>query len=730
MAASEVAPLEGSQLPEAEAGADADRPQPRGAAGRLWKVAKKDMRLRALARRMMAAAPVQHQKEGKFTRDGTPPVLGGGARLDIADGTVFQYVCFSGDCQSVFIANISGSPAASALNLQTSELSQPIPDTESEELSEKVYEIVQGRVFEMALKHDASRAIQAVFQRGTKKHRSAMIAELKGHLRDLCMSKYGRQVLLKIMRVSVKDKVLLAPMFGELLGFTRKLLTHKVAGAVIDCMYGEAATPEQRGRMVLDCCGREVSMLFDEAAGSVHLTEIFDKHPKKKSAVLGRIHDLLLTLVQKQSIQSQLGLHLLCEYIKHAEHVDRMDVLAGVAPLCEPIVEAGGSKEAESALFELLSYSGAKERKAVMKSLKGNWGDIALREHGHRVVMRALDVIDDTTMLRKTVVADLLDDAKITELCTHKYGRRVLLHLLAPRDTTFFDQYTINIMQPTFVPAGKDDGEDGGEGRMVPTSKKDPDTRRRELLPEVAPKLLAWCTKNASATLCRATTADVCVALLKQTELGSFLKGDGAETVTACLKALAEATIAPRSDAKKGLEGLAASACNDYVGRKTIRRLLELPSVGAEFGALLLETLSGELLLECATLRGGRFVIEALLISEHSMTKDAVVGTLRTKDAEAAMSACDEGVLKVLGPLLGLTEPAAEAKPAAGGKRKGKSSDVTPPTSAQAGEEEDDNGKKKKKKKTAATKTKKAAKGKGKEEEEVPVVRKSRRLAK
>ena len=52
-------------------------------------------------------------------------------------------------------------------------------DEESEELSEKVYEIVQGRVFEMALKHDASRAIQAVFQRGTKTHRSAMIAELK-----------------------------------------------------------------------------------------------------------------------------------------------------------------------------------------------------------------------------------------------------------------------------------------------------------------------------------------------------------------------------------------------------------------------------------------------------------------------------------------------------------------------------------------------------------------------
>lgn len=586
-------------------------------------------------------------------------------------------------------------------------------EEQSQELSQNVHEIVQGRVFEMALKHDASRALQAVFQRGTTEHRASMIAELKGKLRDLCMSKYGRQVLLKIMRVSSKDQVLLGPIFSELIGFTRKLLTHKVAGTVIDCMYGEVATQEQRGRMVLQCCGREISMLFDEASGSIHLSEIFEKYPKKKSAVLGRLHDLLLTLVQKQSIQAKLGLHLLCEYIKHAEHVDRMDVISAVAPLCEPIVEAGGSKEAESALFELLSYGGAKERKTVMKSLKGNWGDLALREYGHRVVMRALDVIDDTTMLRKTVVADLLDEARITELCTHKYGRRVLLHLLAPRDTAFFDQYTINIMQPTFVPASKEDGDngdDGGEGRMVPTSKKDPDTRRRELLPEVAPKLLSWCTQNASTTLCKATTADVCVALLKQTDLGSFLKVGGAETVTACLQALATATITPLADAKKGLEGLAAAACNDYVGRKTIRRLLELPSVGAEFGALLLETLSADQLLECAMLRGGRFVVEALLISEHSMTKDAVVEKLGTESAEAAMAKSDEGVLRTLAPLLGFSVPstAGDSGPKSGGsKRKGKQ-DATPPSS----QPDDDKSSKK---------TAKAAKA---------PVRKSRRLAK
>jgi len=132
------------------------------------------------------------------------------------------------------------------------------------DLSEQVFALVKGRVKEMALKHDASRALQAVFTKGTEEQRAVLLGELKvstqhseqlqshkglgltpcdrppylqGNLRDLCMSKYGRQVILKFLREAKKP--MLAPIFYELRGFTRKLLTHKVARAVIDCMYGE-----------------------------------------------------------------------------------------------------------------------------------------------------------------------------------------------------------------------------------------------------------------------------------------------------------------------------------------------------------------------------------------------------------------------------------------------------------------------------------------------------------
>ena len=71
-------------------------------------------------------------------------------------------------------------------------------------------------------------------------------------------------------------------------------------------------------------------------------------------------------------------------------------------------------------------------------------------------------MVDDTTMLRKTILADVLDEARIDQVCTDKYGRRVLLQLLAPRDTAFFDQFTIaQVRLPSPHPQAGWGGMDG-----------------------------------------------------------------------------------------------------------------------------------------------------------------------------------------------------------------------------------------------------------------------------
>lgn len=488
-------------------------------------------------------------------------------------------------------------------------------DTDRRGLSEQIYALVRGRVVEMALKHDASRALQAVYARGDEQHRIAILAELKGHLRTLCMSKYGRQVILKVLQLK-QSKPLLGPVFVELRGFTRKLLTHKVARTVIDCMYAEVATKEQKSLMVLDCLGRETALLVAEDQASCSLGDILEMHPTRRIKVLARLHELLLTLVQKECLQSQLALHLLCEFVAHASEKARADVLATSASLCEQIAEAGAGRPGELALVHMLSYGGAKVRKDVMKGLKGLWFELAMREHGHRAAMRCLDVVDDTTLLRKMVLADLIGEPqRLHELATSKHGRRVLLHVLAPRDPHFFDQWTIQLMQPTFVAVGAPPvvggaPVDNGNGtinsnttvRMVPTSKKEPAVRQRELLGELRPALISWAKSNCGVALCNSLSADVLMGLVSApatpdeqatlTETLDELLGILAQAATSAVPAEVLA-LEPRRKKPKILKDnqqaatpnataplLTSAAVNHYVGRKTIRRLLDHTDVG------------------------------------------------------------------------------------------------------------------------------------------------------
>ena len=98
---------------------------------------------------------------------------------------------------------------------------------------------------------------------------------------------------------------------------------------------------------------------------------------------------------------------------------------------------------------------------------------------------------------------------------------------------------------------------------------------------------------------------------------------------------------------------------------------LRVAQVGEQFGALMLAQLNSERLLECATMRGGRFLVGGLLLSECSKTKEPVTEALSTPEARTVLEGSDDGVLQVLGPLLGKPKPKAKGK-AKGGAAKAK----------------------------------------------------------
>jgi pumilio family protein 6 len=51
------------------------------------------------------------------------------------------------------------------------------------------------------------------------------------------------------------------------------------------------------------------------------------------------------------------------------------------------------------------------------------------------VLLNLMDAVDDTVLVRKTVIAELQED--LLAVATHKSARSTLLHLLAPRQPRY-----------------------------------------------------------------------------------------------------------------------------------------------------------------------------------------------------------------------------------------------------------------------------------------------------
>lgn len=72
-----------------------------------------------------------------------------------------------------------------------------------------------------------------------------------------------------------------------------------------------------------------------------------------------------------------------------------------------PLVRMVHTKEGAQVSCAVLSYGSAKDRKKAIKALAEHVGKLVDEEWGHIVLICALTLVDDTTLLRKSLVSEL-----------------------------------------------------------------------------------------------------------------------------------------------------------------------------------------------------------------------------------------------------------------------------------------------------------------------------------
>lgn len=285
-----------------------------------------------------------------------------------------------------------------------------------------------------------------------------------------------------------------------------RLAVHGVGARVVESLFMNLP-PKQTAPLKQEFYGPHFSLFAQEMTTVPTLKSNLDKaktETQKKSAI-----DFVQGIINKGMTKSFYGFtyfqQLFAEYIDVAEPNEIRMISSTVA---DHSIHLLSTRVGTRVVAACASYGTPKDRKRICKSLKGYTSSSLLHRDAYLALLRLVQVTDDTVSIQKSVLNEILTKPKendeedgdkpdgILELLTSETGSKLFLMLLVQDEESrmkYFDPYERSILDP--IPTIKENGKD------VPTSKKDPETRRKELLKHIKEALLETCADNVEELL-------------------------------------------------------------------------------------------------------------------------------------------------------------------------------------------------------------------------------------
>ncbi|KAB8271851.1 armadillo-type protein [Aspergillus minisclerotigenes] len=376
-----------------------------------------------------------------------------------------------------------------------------VPLEERKKLIAELFDIITGRVRDFVFKHDSVRVIQTALKYANIEQRKQIARELKGHYNELAQSRYAKFLIGKlIVHGDTEIRDLIIP---EFYGHAKRLIRHPEASWILDDVYRQVATKEQKAKLLREWYGAEFS-IFKEEKGKVptaELSEILKENPEKRGPIMHFLHELVNQLIQKRTTGFTMLHDAMLQYFLNtkpgsSEANEFIELLKGDEE--GDLVKNLAFTPSGSRLMCLsLAYANAKDRKLLMRFYKDTVKLMAGDLYGHMVLLTAYEVIDDTKLTAKMIYPELLNqggdaEARNEELLyqvTDLTGRIAILFPFAGDRTKWLlpeiDQAVLKEVR---------------EIRQE-TSKKDPSVRRQELIKAASPTLLEFIAARADSLL-------------------------------------------------------------------------------------------------------------------------------------------------------------------------------------------------------------------------------------
>lgn len=515
-----------------------------------------------------------------------------------------------------------------------------MPKEERTKLVDELFEIITGRVKEFVLKHDSVRAVQTALKYAKPEQRKTITQELRGTYAQLAESRYAKFLIGKMLVQNdpeIRDMII-----PEFYGKVRKLINHPEAGWILDDIYRGVATEEQKAIILREWYGAEFS-LFKPEGGEVvtaELSKILEAHPEKRGPIIKNLSGMINQLVQKKMngftmlhdamlqcfLNISTGSEEHTEFLQLVKDDETGDLLKNMA----------FTKSGSRLVSLLLAHGSAKDRKQYLKLYKDTFESMCGDKFGHRIILTAYDVIDDTVLTSKVIFQEVL--GKTDEKHNVIFGANDLnarITLLYPFEGTS------RALFPLSHQGDLEMLKEVHEIRKL-TSKKDAEVRRKELITAMSPALLEAIATSAKDLV---STSFGC-QFVTDVILGAV--GDKA----LALQAIAEAAAGDPTAEANGLGGYSSeythpsqTAWAERMYKSLIQggrfdkatKKIELVDPPLDFANILYPIIKDHI-VAWATGRSS-FVVVALLESDGFSQKEKIKKALKKHQAELEKAA-------------------------------------------------------------------------------------------
>ncbi|CAG9584575.1 unnamed protein product [Danaus chrysippus] len=338
------------------------------------------------------------------------------------------------------------------------------PDFRSTACKE-LHALIKGQYKAIALTHDLSRVIQVLLKHSSDEIKHEITEELMDIMATMMQSKYAHHSVKRILKYgndSIRHQVI-KKLFGNIVS----LASHSISAPVLDYAYGEFASKKEKMHMQQEFYGEMYKNTKDDSVKT--LCDTYKDSPEMKAAILQSCKANIQRILDKNLHDSELLHSVLYDYIRECSKEDQTELISTLSPLIVPLSNSLPGVNVAS----LCVWQGTnKDKKTILKVVKEHVVPLSKHKTGYRLLIVIFDSVDDTVLVKKTIVSTLVNNLK--DIARDHWGKMTLHWLVKPKDSAAF--------HPTFIKFLE-------EGLKTGTSKKDTDIRVSELRELILPAI-------------------------------------------------------------------------------------------------------------------------------------------------------------------------------------------------------------------------------------------------